>query len=84
MMFDNRYLSAEKLVAYLDELSTPFNKTEIGRSVQNRPINALKLGAGPIRVLMWSQMHGNEATTTRTLIDLFDYLQHKGAFLLDA
>jgi hypothetical protein len=84
MMFDNRYLSAEKLVAYLDELSTPFNKTEIGRSVQNRPINALQLGAGPIRVLMWSQMHGNEATTTRALIDLFDYLQHKGAFLLDA
>ena len=84
MMFDNRYLSAEKLVTYFDSLSASLGKKEIGRSVQNRPIHALQLGTGPTHVLMWSQMHGNEATTTRALIDLFDYLQHEGRFLLEA
>lgn len=41
----------------------------IGYSVENRPIYCLRIGSGPKRVLMWSQMHGNESTTTKALFD---------------
>ena len=33
----------------------------------------------PFRVLLWSQMHGDEPTATAALFDVFDYLQrHRG------
>lgn len=41
----------------------------IGYSVENRPIHCLRIGSGPKKVLMWSQMHGNESTTTKALFD---------------
>jgi hypothetical protein len=33
----------------------------------------LDIGTGKMRVLIWSQMHGNEATGTKALFDLFNY-----------
>jgi hypothetical protein len=43
----------------------------IGSSVESRPIYSLKFGNGPIKILVWSQMHGNESTTTKALFDCF-------------
>jgi hypothetical protein len=48
--------------------------TEIGRSVQGRPLYAVEFGRGPIRVLLWSQMHGNEPTATLALVDLVRFV----------
>jgi hypothetical protein len=47
---------------------------EIGRSLQGRPIRAVTFGAGATRVLLWSQMHGDEATATMALADIFRFL----------
>jgi len=47
---------------------------EAGRSFQNRPINLLTLGRGPRKVMLWSQMHGDEPSATPALLDLADYL----------
>lgn len=47
--------------------------TELGRSVENRPIYMLTLGQGEKRVLAWSQMHGDEHTATAALFDLLHY-----------
>ena len=47
---------------------------EVGRSVLGLPIDAVTLGSGPIKVLMWSQMHGNESTTTKAAFDMMNYL----------
>jgi hypothetical protein len=44
----------------------------IGYSVENRPIYSLKFGTGSKKVLLWSQMHGNESTTTKALFDCFN------------
>lgn len=49
------------------------NVTELGRSVENRPIYMLSLGQGKKRVLAWSQMHGDEHTATAALFDLLKY-----------
>lgn len=47
---------------------------EVGRSVQNRPVFLASLGNGPVTVLLWSQMHGDEPTATAALFDIFHYL----------
>ncbi|WP_422104566.1 M14 family zinc carboxypeptidase [Winogradskyella sp.] len=44
----------------------------IGYSVEKRPIYGLRFGTGPQKVLLWSQMHGNESTTTKALFDCFN------------
>lgn len=41
----------------------------IGNSEEGRSIYRVKIGTGAKRVLLWSQMHGNESTTTKALID---------------
>jgi hypothetical protein len=47
---------------------------EVGRSVQGRSIHLATLGSGPRRVLLWSQMHGDEPSATPALLDLADTL----------
>lgn len=60
----------------------------LGSSVQNRSIYGLKLGHGPYKILAWSQMHGNESTTTRALLDLiqspdlFTLLKGKSLYII--
>ncbi len=51
-----------------------FEITEAGKSYEGRSINLIKCGAGTTKVFLWSQMHGNEATATMALIDLFNFL----------
>ncbi|HEX6938716.1 MAG TPA: serine hydrolase [Longimicrobiales bacterium] len=57
----------------IDE-SPVLEREEVGRSVEGRPIYAVRYGHGATRVLLWSQMHGNESTATMALADLFRYL----------
>jgi hypothetical protein len=47
---------------------------EVGRSVQGRPIHLVSLGTGPRKILLWSQMHGDEPSATPALLDLADTL----------
>jgi hypothetical protein len=42
----------------------------VGRSAEGRPIHLLEVGRGPRRVLLWSQMHGDEPSATPALLDL--------------
>jgi hypothetical protein len=64
------------LKKYLDQLRGAGVKVEqVGLSVASREIYQIEWGRGPLRVLMWSQMHGDEPTATSALIDLFAYLQ---------
>ncbi|MGH9331892.1 MAG: M14 family zinc carboxypeptidase [Vicinamibacterales bacterium] len=54
-----------------------FTVEEIGRSVEGRSINHVTVGRGPFKVLLWSQMHGDEPTATAALFDLFEYLHRR-------
>jgi hypothetical protein len=49
-------------------------RREVGRSALGRPLFAVSYGHGPTRVLLWSQMHGNESTATMALADVFRFL----------
>ncbi|AHM61550.1 hypothetical protein D770_16480 [Flammeovirgaceae bacterium 311] len=67
----------EVLIRELEEDSR-FTVKKAGESVEGRPIYLVKLGTGPRKVLLWSQMHGDEATATAALIDLFNFFQAEG------
>ncbi|WP_338349981.1 M14 family zinc carboxypeptidase [Nonlabens tegetincola] len=71
-----RYYKYELFQQELDRIvrkeSSPFSLKTIGYSVLKKPIYLLQAGSGSIKVFMWSQMHGNESTTTRALLDLID------------
>src|SRR6185503_10761559 len=45
----------------------------IGESLLGRPIRSVTFGQGPTKVLLWSQMHGDEATATMALADIFRF-----------
>ncbi len=50
-----------------------------GTSVEGREIFLLTAGRGPERILLWSQMHGDEPTATCALLDLLQYFgSHRG------
>jgi len=68
-----RYIDLEAIQSCLAKLSHP--PIHIGSSVNGVDIPAFKLGFGNKKVLMWSQMHGNESTTTKAVWDMVNYLQ---------
>ncbi|MCV5179722.1 M14 family zinc carboxypeptidase, partial [Escherichia coli] len=48
---------------------------QVGLSQLQREIYQIEWGNGPLKVFLWSQMHGDEPTATSALVDLFAILQ---------
>ena len=67
--FPNRYISPKKLFHYLQQNYSD-SIVEIGTSVLEQPIYKMTLGSGSIKVVAWSQMHGNESNATHAMLDL--------------
>ena len=70
-----RYVTNKHIEPILETLSNVFEVSTIGYSVNKKPIYAVKIGVGSKKIFMWSQMHGNESTTTKALFDLFNFLK---------
>ena len=68
-----RYVALEHIEQFLFQ----YNAIVIGTSVLGKPIYKLQFGTGKIKILMWSQMHGNESTTTKSLLDFINFLHSK-------
>jgi len=52
-----------------------FSVEKAGQSVAGRDIFLLSIGRGTSKVFLWSQMHGDEATATMALFDVFNFFQ---------
>ncbi|NIJ46386.1 hypothetical protein FHR24_002873 [Wenyingzhuangia heitensis] len=81
-----RRILLEDIEPILKKLNTPFKLEKIGDSEEGKSIYQVKLGTGPKRILLWSQMHGNESTGTKALFDLFKYIndsEHTNTFVKD-
>ncbi|WP_339916530.1 M14 metallopeptidase family protein [Yeosuana marina] len=70
----HRYITNAHITPLLSTLGDNFILETIGHSVLNKPIYAVKVGSGEKRILMWSQMHGNESTTTKAIFDVLNTL----------
>lgn len=70
-----RYVNHKHLKDYMSGLKDLFPVTLLGKSVLDNPIHSVSLGEGTTRILMWSQMHGNESTTTKAVLDMVNYLK---------
>lgn len=68
---DPFWVAAQKLLSTYSEV---ISCTELGKSFEGRPIRRLSLGSGKKRVLLWSQMHGDEPTHTEVLLRLLAFL----------
>jgi len=76
-MLKERYFSPKKINNSIKKLPESIDKDIIGKSVQNKPIYLLRIGSGPKNILIWSQMHGNETTTTKALFEFIPWLTSK-------
>lgn len=74
---DRRFKHAD-IEPLIRRLSPAFEVKEAGRSVEGREIFLVRMGQGPTKVLLWSQMHGDEPTATMALMDIFNFFMTNG------
>lgn len=80
-----RYITLDHIEPLLQESHRKPHVKIIGHSVLEKPIYEYRIGTGKTKILMWSQMHGNEATTTKAVFDLILFLESEEAKpILDA
>ncbi|WP_185871631.1 M14 family zinc carboxypeptidase [Blattabacterium cuenoti] len=77
--FKDRRISSSKIFIHSDLLKI-MNKYKdicsiipIGFSIEKREIFKIKWGMGKIKIFIWSQMHGNETTGTKSMFDIFHF-----------
>ncbi|WPR70680.1 M14 family metallopeptidase [Flavobacterium sp. NG2] len=70
-----RYLTLDSVEPLLKKLNTNNELSIIGQSVLGEPVYKYQIGSGKTRIFLWSQMHGNESTTTKGLFDFFNLLK---------
>jgi hypothetical protein len=71
-----RRFKHKDLVPLLEKLKQNplFQVQVVGQSVEKRDIYLVKAGTGKTKVMLWSQMHGDESTATMALLDIFNFL----------
>ena len=69
-----RYITIKHILPLLDSYRNIFNVSVAGFSEMEIEIPLVTFGKGAKKVLIWSQMHGNESTTTKALFDFFKYI----------
>ena len=69
-----RYITNTSIAPLIKKLRANSNIETIGYSVNKLPIYGIEIGSGGKKILMWSQMHGNESTTTKSVFDLLNTL----------
>jgi len=75
-----RYIHAKSIEPLMRNLSKIFKIDSIGKSVNNENIFSIVAGNGKKKILLWSQMHGNESTTTKALFDILNILSDSNEF----
>lgn len=62
------------LDSLISQHSNCFSSEVIGESFKKRKIKLIRYGKGETKILMWSQMHGDESTASQALLDFINFL----------
>ncbi|NRB64591.1 MAG: peptidase M14 [Saprospiraceae bacterium] len=79
-IIEDRRFKHNDILTALSALPDTFHQSIIGHSVEGRSIHLVSIGEGPIDVLLWSQMHGNEPTATMAILDIFRFFAASDEF----
>ncbi len=71
--FTHRRFKHKDIVHFLQKKENSLNIQTAGYSVEGRSIHKITIGNGPTKVLLWSQMHGNEPTATLAILDILNF-----------
>ncbi|MEM0516757.1 M14 family zinc carboxypeptidase [Aequorivita flava] len=75
-----RYISLTTVYPIVNSYKKNFEITVPGKSEMGQDIPLIKIGHGRNIVLGWSQMHGNESTTTKAIFDFLKFINQKQYF----
>lgn len=75
-----RYITLQTIFPLLDMYKKKYEISVPGISELGKDIPLIKIGRGSKIVLGWSQMHGNESTTTKALFDFLKFVSQKEVF----
>jgi hypothetical protein len=67
-----KWITLNDIQPLYNTFKTHFEINQIGSSEAENPIFSVKIGSGKKKILIWSQMHGNEATGTKAVFDLLN------------
>jgi len=70
------YLPHSLIIECLEKHSKSgvFEFSVLGKSAEDIDINCFKYGNGKKKILLWSQMHGDESTGTQAIFDIMNFL----------
>lgn len=71
----DRFFKHQDIDFLLQQLPNKFEINTLGKSFNGKSIKSVKWGFGKTKVMLWSQMHGNEATGTMAIFDLLNFLK---------
>lgn len=74
-----RRFGYQTLMSRIDTLkkNSMFEVSLATKSSEGRDIYLIKCGTGKTKVMLWSQMHGDEPTATMALADIFNFIENK-------
>tara|TARA_B100000809_G_scaffold266700_1_gene330845 strand:+ start:6641 stop:7804 length:1164 start_codon:yes stop_codon:yes gene_type:complete len=79
-LISGRYITFEHIKPLLEKYKNHYEISILGVSELGKKIPMLKIGTGKKKVLAWSQMHGNESTTTKSIFDFIKFVTQKEVF----
>lgn len=76
-LFKDKRINSYRIFRYhnLLELLKSYDSlySQVGFSIEKRKIFKIKWGKGDTKIFVWSQMHGNETTGTKSMFDLLHF-----------
>ncbi len=74
---DSKIFKYSDLLQIMNKYKDIYSIIPIGFSIEKRTIFKIKWGIGKMKILIWSQMHGNETTGTKSMFELFHFFLMK-------
>jgi hypothetical protein len=70
----DRFTKHGHIVCLIEALPPVFTSSIAGYSKEGRSIHLIQCGNGTKKIMLWSQMHGDEATGTMAMFDLLNFI----------